>query len=275
MRDAYDLQGAEITFGVFVTLLVCWRLAWIKLAHDLPAPDESQEYKRIATKESQKQSPDAAAIVAKHVISGVCNTFYGCTGAILWIFTDLGNAHQTRTWGYAGDFWQVCLWGMLGYQLWDLFVCSTVPALRSPASLGHHSVTALLCYLCTYPYIQYYSMFFVGFSEVSTIALAVMDIFKVLPHLAERHPVAYENARVTFAVLFLAVRVCYWPTVSYAFWCDSLELLNSGEQHSTAATMTFLVANTGLTLLQFFWGYLVIMGIKKKFSKSKKPMKAN
>jgi len=256
----HDLQGAEVTIGVFVALIVSWWLLCSKLASYLPVPDRST-----------KQSLDAGAMTAKHILSGLCNTFYGCTGFVLWFFTTgprLAVSHETRAYGYAGDFWQTCLWAMIGYQLWDLAVCLAVPSLRSPASLGHHSLTALLTYLCTYPYIHYYSLFFVGVSEVSTIALAVMDIFKVLPHLAERYPVANGNARIAFAVLFLLIRVLYWPTVCYSFWMDSLVLLNSSAPHSTASVMTFLLANTLLTLLQFYWGYLVILGIMKKFGKS-------
>jgi len=209
---------------------------------------------------------EIAATVAKHVLSGLGCFCFAITGSVQWANPPpgLSDTMQTRLYGYAGDGQQALIWAMLGYQLWDLSCCVIVPSLCKLESIGHHSVTAYLAYLCTYPYLHYYAIFFIGFAEISTVPLAVMDVFKTLPDLAARYPQAALCTRVVFAACFLSVRVLYWPTICYQFWKDNLVLLETEKQHSTSAVIIFFVANIFLTLMQFYWGYLVVQGILKK-----------
>ena len=77
-------------------------------------------------------------------------------------------------------------------------------------------------------------------------------------------PKITEACTVSFAVLFLIFRSVYWPIVSYQFWRDSLGAYADGTMHSTSAMCTFLVANIGLTSLQFVWTRLILIGILEK-----------
>jgi len=208
---------------------------------------------------------DKAAEVAKHVVAGMCCVVLTVHGGYLWFNPPPGmqDNYQSRLYMYSSDFTQGMIWFMMGYQIWDLLVCLAVPALQNPISYTHHSITAFLAWLCTYPYVHYYSLFFIGFGEISTIPLACMDIFKALPQLQKSFPTANLAVSVAFALSFLSVRTFYWPTVCWSFWKDNLELLATGEQHSTIACLVFFVANIILTLMQFYWGYLVAKRLVK------------
>merc|ERR1712194_666146 len=73
------------------------------------------------------------------------------------------------------------------------------------------------------------------------------------------YPKLKEATSVIFAVLFLLARCIYWPFVTVDFWVSTLA--------STAPLglqIIWYVANVGLTLLQYYWGYLIVKGIIKK-----------
>ena len=70
------------------------------------------------------------------------------------------------------------------------------------------------------------------------------------------------------------LRVFIWPYASYLFWIDAIDSFHT--VHSKAILIFFLFANTGLSLLQFFWGWkilkraLIDMGCMKLPSKKQK-----
>mmetsp|Transcript_13172 Transcript_13172/g.21512 ORF Transcript_13172/g.21512 Transcript_13172/m.21512 type:complete len:192 (-) Transcript_13172:197-772(-) len=116
--------------------------------------------------------------------------------------------------------------------------------------------------------LQYYSIFFFGVSEVSSVFLTFVEFFKEFPRL--RNPAinpyltqVNEISRIMFAALFISIRVVYWPYISMQFWGDSLDALSRGRGYSFQLIFT-MMANIGLTLLQFHWGSMIVRQIHRK-----------
>lgn len=153
---------------------------------------------------------------------------------------------------------------MFAFQIWDFTVTLVCKDLRAVQHLMHHGVTALLSLsgLLTGPdgFLLYFAAYFLGVSEVSSVPLALMDLFKQNKTLAADFPVINEMVRVSFAVLFLVIRCCYWPFVMVDFWRSSFEVR---EQIPTATLILWYVASLGLTCLQYFWGSLIVKGVIK------------
>jgi len=76
--------------------------------------------------------------------------------------------------------------------------------------------------------------------------------------LKEHFPNAYKLFGILFAISFLAIRVVWWPIVSYDFWMRNLYLLRKRTYHSELVIFTFLAGNIFTTALQFFWGWSIV-----------------
>jgi hypothetical protein len=159
-------------------------------------------------------------------------------------------------------------YAMMAFQTYEVLLALWVPKLRGPRGdmLVHHLATLTLATLgAGYGYLEYYAPFFFGLTELSSVPLAFMDLFKFYPSIKAAMPVANENVRTAFVVVFIPVRIIYWPYVCSEFWKDSFaELQKENTRQPTALVLTFLVANILLTGLQFFWGVLIAKGVAKK-----------
>ena len=92
---------------------------------------------------------------------------------------------------------------MLGFQIFDLAVTAIVPELRKAEHLAHHVATLLSAMSATSsggpPFFNYYVAFFFGFTELSSVPLVFVDLFRQLPKLGRMFPVVNEVTRTTFA----------------------------------------------------------------------------
>ena len=159
---------------------------------------------------------------------------------------------------------------MTGYQFWNLLLCAFIKEYRTGAFLGHHITTAILSYSIPRPFVNYHALFFIGIAETSNFPLSLMDIMKGL-ELEPVYPKLAGVVRYTFALSFYVLRVFIWPYASYLFWIDALEKFDS--IHSKPILILFLLGNTGLSLLQFYWGYLIgrrALGLTKPKPRSQK-----
>lgn len=130
-----------------------------------------------------------------------------------------------------------------------------LPEFGDLPSLAHHAVTMGISYLCiTGPVFQYYAVYFLGCSEVSTVPLTIVDIFAKFPRYQERCAWLNTVSRLLFAVLFLISRVIYFPVLDYYFWTHSYQLHQGGVIRQYGPVAFFLIANVFMTGLQFFWG---------------------
>lgn len=197
-------------------------------------------------------------------------TFLAVDGTRLWFFdSEFAAAFKgDKIFGDYGPAISLVI-VMLAFQIWDL--CTTLAMASSKEvkdqtqHIIHHASTVFLVTLGLtngkHGFLMYYGAFFFGISEVSSIPLGIMDLFKYSEPLRHAFPAISEASRVLFAILFLAIRCVYWPIVSVDFWIACLA--------SDAALWLQIIwyfFNIALTLLQFYWGSLVVRGIMRKLS---------
>mmetsp|Transcript_14025 Transcript_14025/g.16995 ORF Transcript_14025/g.16995 Transcript_14025/m.16995 type:complete len:252 (+) Transcript_14025:114-869(+) len=218
----------------------------------------------------------SAGLAAHKLVSLAEHTFCSVYGTYIWIYE--ADAIGDKAYGVLASA-EVVVRANFVFQVYDLVMSLVTKELRKPEMVAHHLVTGLLAYwVLTGPYLHYFCTFFVGVAELSSIPLVFVDTCKQFPSIAKQFPTVEVVAKGLFALLFLSIRVIYWPIVSYQFWIQSLDLLNTGKAHLEYVVVTFLIANVFLTLLQQYWGTLVLKGIKRMLagdSKGKKDKKKN
>eukprot|EP00930_Biecheleria_cincta_P005272 TRINITY_DN106198_c0_g1_i1.p1 TRINITY_DN106198_c0_g1~~TRINITY_DN106198_c0_g1_i1.p1 ORF type:complete len:262 (-),score=24.47 TRINITY_DN106198_c0_g1_i1:125-910(-) len=194
----------------------------------------------------------------------------GCKGWVSAQGSSSGLSHADRLHGFDQG---GCLTAQLGIAvgLWDFPTYITTPSLRTPVMLAHHATTlALQVLMIGCSFLQHYGSFFFGVTELSTLPLLFVDLFRPehFPALADRYPSLTLVLRGSFALLFLSVRVCYWPVVLMRVWADLLWELNHGAPTSISPSLIWaiLAGSTFLTALQFFWGYKILQQIAKMVS---------
>lgn len=193
--------------------------------------------------------------------------FQSCCGTWMWFFDEDFTAafEDDKIYGDYGPA-RTLATVMLAFQIWDF--CATLAMTKEVKGqiphIVHHASSASVCAIAllngSHGLLLFYGPFFLGVSEISSVPLSMMDLFKYSKVLAEVYPKANEASRVTFAVLFLVFRCCYWPVVTYDFWMTTMA---SSSPLSTRMKIICNVFMAALTALQYYWGGLVVKGIIK------------
>lgn len=154
---------------------------------------------------------------------------------------------------------------------------------------AHHAGMFSVATLCMgywsngIPIMAPFGPFFFGVIELSSIPLAIVDMFhpKKQPewyryHL--EHPSLVklnELARYGFALLYMIMRMGYFPYVALGQVIPlGLEQLKDPEyEHAKGPVISMLVFSGLFTLLQLYWGTLIIKQIKKAFKGGNKKEK--
>ena len=137
-------------------------------------------------------------------------------------------------------------------------------SLFKPELLGHHATTAALMVLClrgTFAH-SYLAVFF-GVTELSTIPLNVMDTLKNFKGLRKKHPTLDFASKLSFAVLFLSLRVGLSSKVSVEFQADLYEPWKDDRAASVATCAFMSAANLFVCALQLYWASLIVKGLYK------------
>jgi len=194
-------------------------------------------------------------------------TFLGVYGTYLWFFDVVfaeafEGGSGARLFGYYEEA-ATLVHIMIGYMIFDSVALAVARA--GPEFFAHHVLTFTLAnismlYGGTY-FALYYAVFFFGLIEVSSIPLAAVDLFRANKGLSQAIPNGPVTARATFAAMFVVVRGCYWPFVMFGFIRDLL-----AEDVKLFAFVLYGFTAAALTLLQYFWLYLIIRGVMKQFS---------
>lgn len=156
---------------------------------------------------------------------------------------------------------------ILCYQFYDLCLSLTIPDNRDPIFLIHH-VLAMITSYCALEYqmVPYYSIFYGGCSEFSSIFFVFIskDMVAVTPgSLFDQWLLV---CKVMFFFSFTYYRVFGWIYNSFLLWRDCRIVIESGacERHRPGKAF-FLRLFQGLDLvlgaLQCFWYYQIIMMI--------------
>jgi len=165
----------------------------------------------------------------------------------------------------------------IAYQLWaipmGLFVVN-----ETAAMIVHHVAVILVSFMCSFMTIgfRYWTPFFLGMVEISSVPLAVMNTFKDYPVLIQEYPTLYFYVRITFALLFLTIRWVMFAPRKYMFLQQCMWAIQSSESVPYQLYMSVVwLSAFFLWCLQVFWGTLIIKGLANAFlfSKEKKALK--
>jgi len=149
----------------------------------------------------------------------------------------------------------------LAFQFFNFLVTLFESELANrPVMLVHHAVTASLAWFGTYhaTYLHYYSLFYYGLSEISSIPLVFVELFRYFPGFAEKNRIADIGCKAIFFFCFIYFRLVLWSIVNFSFWKDTLSTLADQKSHCPAVAVYFLAANLILSGLQFYWGWILI-----------------
>ena len=196
----------------------------------------------------------------------------GLMGIYNWHFTtqlrQMGKSTpEDRMFGYltAADYHNSVI---LCYQVWDFVISITIPENLDPIFLAHH-ILALISAYCSLEYqmVPYYSVYFGGCSEFSSIFLVFLDkkdMFPITPGSPMDKWVLV--CKGMFFLTFSYYRIVGWIQHSITLWSDCHAVIKSGsiEQHRPGKTF-FLRVFQGLDftlgVLQCYWYYSILKAV--------------
>jgi hypothetical protein len=191
----------------------------------------------------------------------------GCGAVADGSYSELSITSVTRIHGFHHSGFQELAQWTCAYEVWNALTACIIPHYRTKEFLGHHIVTALLAKLSQQYGPAFYGIFFFGLASISTLPLALVDIFRYGPkELAEQWPTINTICRVSFAILFLLIRGVIWPIMSFIFWWDAIQNMIHGEDDNSPPSWwlgILLISNTFLGTLQMIWGVKIWKGLSK------------
>jgi len=245
-------MSRRITDVIFSTMFGCWVLtlfaAWGILA---------LAFSRVSL---FKDKPRGAA---HQIVIIVPFTYLAVKGIWVWFF-DAGfvaACADDRLYGYYEPSYEI-VETMAAFMVWDFVTTLVSKEICKLEYLLHHGLAGVMAMISATSgphggFLLYYVPFFMGVTEISSVPLALVDLFRMFKPLAKAAPTLNEACRMTFAVLFLAFRCIYWPVVTVDFWRHAI--------HAPFYLMVWwYIANIILTGLQYYWGMLIIKGILRK-----------
>lgn len=214
-------------------------------------------------------------IVAFQVVCGFSMMYMGILGARNWYFDSYKSATtktpEDRLFGYweGANHQNVAIFC---YQVFDFAISCTIPEHQEPIFLIHHLFAGLTAYISLeYHCMTYYSVFYGGCSEISSIFLSWMNIDTMFPQYADTLQPFALVCKGLFVLTFLYYRIYGWTAVGIPLWKDTLHVLRTGsaETHRPGKSFlfkTFLALNVIFGLLQWYWLMEIIQRVQKMLS---------
>jgi hypothetical protein len=213
-----------------------------------------------------------ATLVAYNLIAVMYAVYCASVGTASWFdgtAAAIGGSLEERLYGTSEPFARLAS-ATIAYEVYNTVAVLFIGEYRNAQFIGHHATTLALGLMSKAPYMHYYGTFFFGLSAISSVPLATIELAKACGAEA-----VIEVSTALFCVAFLTFRTVYWPIEAYKFWCDELATLVGGSApvHSWPAHIFLLVANIGLTGLQFYWTTLIFKGVADKLAPAKQKAK--
>lgn len=159
----------------------------------------------------------------------------------------------------------------IGYNLWSLPVGYFLIN-ETAAMMFHHIATICVSVVSgiSTTGLRYYAVFFLGVIEISSVPLALMNFCKSNKELANEYfPRTKELIRPIFAAMFLTTRVLMWtPNILSVVRTVGMLLWTSTSFQTSFALVMLVISAAYLTMLQYYWGYLITKGLIDMFFKS-------
>jgi hypothetical protein len=165
----------------------------------------------------------------------------------------------------------------IGYQLWAIplglyYVQESWPMLL------HHGTVVMCASMSGFLTLgfRYWTPFFYGLVELSSVPLAIMNCCKDHAILVQRFPTFYVRVRLAFALSFLYIRVVLFVPRQYYFLRDHYLLFSTSPIRLYQAYMaTVWLSSFFLLNLQLYWASLIVQGLlglrQRRTSKAKRP----
>jgi hypothetical protein len=151
----------------------------------------------------------------------------------------------------------------IGYQLWAIPLGLYYVQESWPMLLHHGTVVvcASMSGFLTLGF-RYWTPFFYGLVELSSVPLAVMNCCKDHAVLQQRYPTFYGRVRLAFAISFLYIRVVLFVPRQYYFLRDHYLLFSTSPIRLYQAYMaTVWLSSFFLLNLQLYWASLIVQGL--------------
>jgi len=158
------------------------------------------------------------------------------------------------------------------FQFWDFWISLSIPEHRTPLMLAHHLAASIVSW-CSFRYqvLNYYGLFFLGLSEVSSIFLVVVDLARYFPPIPGTFFDQLNSlvAGPGFALSFILYRFVYWWPVSYQLFkdvhtvsvkTDTARKLRPGQSW---VLYLYLVLNLPLGFLQVYWLTIILGEVQR------------
>ena len=151
----------------------------------------------------------------------------------------------------------------LGYQVWAIPV-GLLHVGESTQMILHHWAVVISTSMSGFMTVgfRYYTPFFYGVMELSSLPLSFMNAFKDNPEWIKKYPSVYAFTRFLFAACFLLIRVVFcatrWPPF---LWTNFIFLYT----RPLGWYKLYLVVQWSLAVflayLQLYWAFLIIKGV--------------
>ena len=158
------------------------------------------------------------------------------------------------------------------FQFWDFWISLSIPEHRTALMLAHHLAASAVSW-CSFRYrvLNYYGIFFLGISEVSSVFLVFVDLSRYFPPIPGT---LYDQfvglvAGPGFVICFIVYRFLYWWPVSWKLFQDVHAVTiksNMAEQlrpGNSWVLYIYLALNLPLGLLQVYWLTVILQEVKK------------
>ena len=158
----------------------------------------------------------------------------------------------------------------LGYQLWALPI-GIYCVQESYEMIFHHLGVVLSATLSGFAYVgfRYWTPYFYGVMEISSIPLAIMNAFKDNREWMQRYKFIYLLTRAAFSFSFLYIRVYMWLQIGPRYLLqDFFFFLTVRLSIEKAFLLIQFVLGLFLGFLQLYWGVLVSKGMISWFVKN-------
>jgi len=210
-------------------------------------------------------SPSFAAHMIVHVFLVCAICYYSLVGRLDWI-TEQPATLQERMYSFDPSAHKICLL-QIALQIYVIVsaLYTRHPLLMSPVAFAHHLMTGAGMCISLRPFGHSRTGLFFGVTELSTIPLDVIDLFKGFKQLRTQFPRTELVSKIIFALSFLGLRVGLVTHASYGFQSDLYQLYATGDfvTHSLPVLAFSSLANVGIVLLQFYWATLILKGVQK------------
>ena len=158
------------------------------------------------------------------------------------------------------------------FQFWDFIISLCIPEHRAqPLMLAHHLAASVVsgCSI-RYRVLNYYGIFFLGISELSSVFLVFVDLARYFPPIPGTwfDQLVMKIAAPGFVVCFLVYRVLYWWPVSWKLFQDVYAVTVKSDMaekfrpgHSWVLYL-YLALNLPLGLLQVYWLGIILQEVQ-------------